>query len=386
MKALYALFIASLIGVALFLLPAQPARAQTSGGKFEGQIVNGTKDAPITNSANLTVTLLSAPLGATVPLSVTTRADANGRFVFTNLDTMTTTRYAVLATYKELDYYSDVVTFSENQTTQPITVTIHETTEDVSAVRVSQTHFIVEVVPGSLGVTQIIVLQNTSDRTYIGKPLLGPHRATLTLPILAGASNLQFENPEAGATTLVGSTVLTYTLPVYPGMDQIVYAYELSYTSSNYPFRLTMPFDSAQVRILLADVGGTINSTQFATPAPFSAPTGQKFLQTTMTNVTAGTTLNATFTKLPAGAEAPAQIPDQNTLAIALGIVGAVALAVFALLIRPFLNRRKQSPRDEILEEIVALDDDFEAGKIAEEEYRAERAELKAELKELDEE
>ncbi len=45
-----------------------------------------------------------------------------------------------------------------------------------------------------------------------------------------------------------------------------------------------------------------------------------------------------------------------------------------------------QAPNErmELLQDIADLDDDFEAGKITQEEYKKERAELKAKLLELD--
>lgn len=377
--------------------PQPRADAQAGGqGKIEGQIAEGTKDAMLSSANGLTVTLHSAAMGATSTISQTTRSDANGRFAFSNLDTISTTRYLLITNYGGVEYFSDILSFDTNQTTLPVTLTVFETTTDPSAIRVSQTHFVFDVGTRMFDVTQIIAVQNAGDRTYIGASSLGPHHATLVLPILPGAQNVQFDRPDADATTLRGDTVLTYTLPFLPGNDQIVYSYALPFIPPTYRFNLKLPFDTAKFRILFPDVGATFQSAQLSAPSPFPTQSGQKFLLSSADNLTAGTTINATFANLPAAIAAPpsgssttiSPVTDISQLVggIVLGIAG---LAAVVLLLYPLLRRRAATAqpthnhRMELLQEIADLDDDFEAQKISEAEYKAQRAQVKAELLEL---
>ncbi len=355
-----------------------------ANGTLEGQIVNATKDAPITSAANLTVTLMSATANMTMPITVTTRSDTSGKFTFSKLDTTPNTRYLLTTLYQDVDYFSEVLAFPANQNVLTATLPILETTTDAKVVSAQQTHFIINVAPGALSVLQIVVLMNSSDRAYIGKPLAGPHRATLNLPILAGARNLEFESREIGAATLVGDGVLTYTLPIYPGPDQIVYGYEVPVTSSAYPFNLKMPFDSAQFRVLFQDIGGTINSAQLGKPAPFVTQDGQKYLAATATNVAAGTTIQATFTNLSGTGE------SESGVALSPQLLAAIGLAIFAFGagtgLTLFLRRnRSNKRRDELLKLIAHLDDQFETGAIDEARYQRRRDKAKEELEELGE-
>ena len=59
----------------------------------------------------------------------------------------------------------------------------------------------------------------------------------------------------ADDSTLRGTESLSYTLPIVPGSDQIVYTYQLPFTPPTYNFNLKVPFDTDKFRILLADVG-----------------------------------------------------------------------------------------------------------------------------------
>ncbi|MGE5262839.1 MAG: hypothetical protein ACM3S0_05625 [Acidobacteriota bacterium] len=408
-KVLGALAASILVALLFMALPLPPAHAQTptgGAGKIDGQLVDGTKDANLANTAGLTITLHSAAAGATSTISQTAQADANGRFAFSNLETISSTRYLLIANYQGVDYYSDILNFDQNQTTLPVSMTVYETTTDPAAIKITQTHFVFDVQTRQFNVLQIIAVQNSTDRAYIGPPGsgVGPHRTTIGLPFLAGAQNLQFDNPAADDSTLRGTESLSYTLPIVPGSDQIVYTYQLPFTPPTYNFNLKVPFDTDKFRILLADVGGTIQSTQLTAPAPFPTQSGQKFMLSSMDNVKAGTVVSASFVNLPATvadqtpstanpATSPAATSTNNNMQVVGGVVlGIAAVAALGLLAYPILRRRRAQAapassdanlRMELLQDIADLDDEFEAKKITEEEYRARRAELKSELLEL---
>lgn len=399
---------AFLLALGLLAVPMPGALAQTptsGNGKMEGQVVEGTKDGTLSLGNGVTITLYTAPAGATTTISQTAQTDPNGRFSFSNLDTITTTRYLLMANYMSVNYFSDILSFAQNQTTLPVTMTVYETTTEPSVVQVAQTHVVFDVQTRQFNVLQIVALQNNSDRTYVGNTAIGPHRISLTLPFLAGAQNIEFDNPEANDSTIRGDKVMSYTLPIVPGSDQIVYNYTLPFTPPSYSVTLTLPFDTAKFQLLLADVGATIQSAQLSAPAPFPTQGGTNFILSSADNVKAGTTVSATIANLPAtvaeptpGAgspSAPAPVPTSNNLQVVGGIVlGIAALAAIGLLVYPIMKRRNAQAarampsatanrRLELLQEMADLDDDYEAQKISETEYRERRARLKAELLDL---
>jgi hypothetical protein len=199
-----------------------------------------------------------------------------------------------------------------------------------------QTHLILDVRNRSFNVVQIVVVQNTGDRTLFA----GPNQATLQLPVLPGAQNVQFDQQDADQTTIRRGDLLTYTLPFVPGSDQIVFTYAIPYAPPSYQFSLKLPFDSPRVRLLLADVGATIASSQFAAPSPFQAQGGQKYLLSVAENVRAGTVLNATFANLPASVADTTRPANQSEQLVAGLVLGVSALLASALLIYPIARRR----------------------------------------------
>ena len=209
-----------LVALALLALPTPRAHAQTSGqGNVQGQIVNGTKDAKPSSTAGLTVTLYVADMNAQSTITKTAQADTNGRFAFSNIQFISTTRMLATANYLGIDYASDILAFDGITTTVPASVTVYETTTDPSVVQVAQTHFVVDVQTGLLNVLEVVQVTNGSDRAFVGTDAIGPHRITLPMPILAGATDIQFESQDADATTIRGTRVLSYTLPFQPGNE-----------------------------------------------------------------------------------------------------------------------------------------------------------------------
>ena len=396
------------VAFALLALPLPRALGQTGGqGKIEGQIVNGTKDAQPASTASLTVTLMYAAQGATSLVTQTAATNASGKFVFANLDTISTTRYLVTARYADVEYYSDLLAFTEpNSTTLPAAITVYDSTEDPAAVQVLETHLVMDVQPPWFVIQQIVVVENLEDRIYVGKAI-GPHRMSLSLPILAKAINIQFDDQTVDQTTLRGDGVLTYTLPIAPGKDQVLFQYAVPYTAPTYEFNLPLPYTIARLGVYLKDVGATVQSQQLSpAPSPMgTVPNAPKLIAVAGDKFAAGTVIKATIDKLPAapaptGQTAPRNEPAPSSLpvspqTIGLVVLGAAGAAAIALLVYPILRRRRQGPEEEeeteedprqdLLQEIAELDDAFEAGDISESEYKDQRAALKAKLAEMEE-
>lgn len=397
-----------LLAFALMAMPAPQASAQSTGpGKIEGQITNNTKDAKPSSTANLDVTLVTIPVSATTMLTTTGKADAAGKFSFSNLETVSTTRYFVTTNYGSVDYFSDLLTFSSPQsTTLATTIPVYESTDDPSVVKVTQTHIVFDVQTPWLAVQEIIAMENTSDRVYIGKAA-GPHRLTMTVPLLPKAIDVQFDDPNIQNSVLLGDMVLTYTLPIGPGQDQIVFQYAVPYTPPNYDMVLNLPYGSDKFGMYMPDVGATITSQQLqVAPNPMGNTAGApKFLAMSGANFAAGTTVKATINNLPSSpisgtvpsgnstaANTPA-IVDNNSQIIGLAVLGVAALAAIGLLAYPVIRRRNEraaaavasssSDRMDLLQQIADLDDDHESGKVTDAEYQEKRTALKAKLVEL---
>ena len=394
-------------------VPQANAQAPTLNGKVQLQVANGTKDAKSPDLSKLPVTLYIADMNAQSIVTQTATTDAKGSAVFSNLNPMTSTRYLALARYNNIDYVGEVFSFDAGATTQPITVTVYETTTDSSAIQIAQAHLILDIQTKAMNVTEIIQFTNLGDRTFIGANPIGssPHRATLLLPTLVGATEILFDDPDIDASTLRGVGMLTYTMPIQPGNDQIIFTYGVVYNPPNYELAIKMPYDVPTLRILMSDVGEKLTSSQLSPMTQFPTQMGANFLQTSMSNIAKGTEIKATITNLPetvAGSTmpttgtsttggAPTTAPADNSQVIGYAVLGAAAIAAIGLIVYPLTQRRSHtravetepvampmSKRELLLQSIADLDDDHEAGKVSDATYTEERARLKAKLADLE--
>lgn len=395
----------AIVTLGFILIPLPNVQAQSSTqGKIEGIVVNATKDAALGSTANLTVTLMSLAQGATSIITQTTQTDAEGRFVFTNLDTTSTTRYLATTRYADVEYYSNILAFASDVTSLSTTISVYESTDNPDVVKILETHLIMDVQAPWLVVQQIIVLENTSDRVYVNRANV-PHPPTLLLPIPAKAIDVQFDDQTVDQTTLRGDGVLTYTLPIGPGKDQIIFEYAVPYTAPKYEFNLPLFNDVGRLVLYLVDVGATIQSQQLS-PAPNpmeGTPGAPKLVVVAGEKLAAGTTVQAVLDKLPAastGSSSPTTttaVPFGNTQTITVVLIALAAGVLAALIAYPLLRKRHhiaaeededeeddtRDARTELLKQIAALDDAFEAGEIGEAEYKVQRAALKSRAKEM---
>lgn len=392
----------AILTLGLFFIPLPNAHAQSSTqGKIEGIVVNATKDAALGSTANLTVTLMSLAQGATSIITQTTHTDAEGRFVFTNLDTTSTTRYLATTRYADVEYFSNILAFASDVTSLSTTISVYESTDNPDVVKILETHLIMDVQAPWLVVQQIIVLENTSDRVYVNRANV-PHPPTLLLPIPTKAIDVQFDDQTVDQTTLRGEGVLTYTLPIGPGKDQIIFEYAVSYTAPKYEFNLPLFNDVGRLVLYLVDVGATIQSQHlFPAPNPMEgAPGTPKLIVVAGEKLTAGTTVQAILDKLPAASSASTTTTawsSSNTSMTTIVLIALAAGVLATLIAYPLLRKRhhlkaeededeEDAPLDartELLKQIAALDDAFEAGAIGEAEYKAQRATLKTRAKEM---
>lgn len=403
----------AMLAFAVMLLPVSHAEAQapTGNGKIEGLITNSSKDAKPASAANLDIVLVTVPASATSMITTTSKSDGNGKFSFSNLDTVSTTRYFVTTNYGSVDYFSDLLTFSSPQsTTVQANFSIYESTEDPSVLKVTQTHIVLDVQTPWLAVQEILALENTSDRVYVGKAV-GPHRFTVSVPLLPKAIDVQFDDPNVQDSILVGDGVLTYTLPIGPGQDQIVFQYAVPYIPPNYDFVMNLPFALDKFGLYMPDMGATITSKQLtAAPNPMGNTAGApKFLAMAGSGFSAGTSIKATINNLPSvpvSGTAPSGSGSTTTVPIAAGdnsqtigliVLGIAGVAAIGLLAYPVLRRRSEraalvekqagapanNERMDLLQQIADLDDDHETGKVTDAEYQEKRAALKAKLVEL---
>jgi len=365
---------------------AQPTARATGQGAIAGTLVNGT--AGEKSPGNLALTLYAvAPDRSAIMFTRTVTSDAGGEFVFDQLDPSPMTLYAVQAEYLKANYFSDLLTFAHGGLTLTVPITVYETTTDASALRVEQMHLFFEFAPGRATVSQLSIVSNLGDRAYIAAD-----GVSARFPLPSNATNVSFEDGVLGGRYQPVAGGFADTEAVLPGVGatQILFSYDVPYDGKKLDLNLTTAYPVRSVNVLAPEGGVQLSSAQLSA-AGTRATQGGNMLNFVGGSLAAGQSLALQLSGAPAFAPTEASAEGVSPLLIASAILLLAAAGIVAFV---WLRQQRAASelaevedvdarREELLDAIAALDDDFEVGRVRESDYRRERATLKAELVEL---
>ncbi len=302
-----------------------------------------------------------------------TTAGADGAFEFAQVDLQPGRIFFASVEYDGVTYTSEFSVVEEDQTALETTITLYETTTDVTNLSIERAHIFFEFpAPGLVQVIHLYVISNHSDRTVTASAA-GEAMAAFDLP--EGYTNLTFQQGEMGDEYISTESGFGVTRPIVPGEDyQLLFAYEL-------PFARRLDF---QVSFALP-VGATI----IFLPEQGYSVRGEDLQE-------AGTqAVNEAIYKLYAGL--PVSAGDALELQVSrsgLGVpldaglyIGAGAFLAALGGVMYWLRRGSDAPSHDspeaLMDAMIALDDQYAADEIKEDMYRQQREELKARLRSL---
>ena len=353
-------------------------------GTVRGQVVNQTAGAATPGGLPVTLHGFEAE---TLMTTLTTTTAADGGFAFDAVDFAPGRQFVVTTEYQGVTYSSDPASFTPGAETATLELPlpVYETTSDDSQLTIAQAHMFLEFVePESVTVGELYVFSNRGDKTLVAE---GDQPLQFSLP--EGATDLNVQGGRLDETFFRndrGFAVL-WSIPPGEATSQMLYSYRLPYDGA---LNFAQPVDYAldNVNVLVSDLGVTVSGPQLQSLGvqDFQGEQFQNFSQGALApgdtfafEVSGQPGSSATGGGAMPGGAASA-LTDTSGLAVGLG-----ALALALLGIGFWLYRRQPralgGTREELLQALAELDDDYAAGEVAEAEYRRERQQLKDELK-----
>lgn len=347
--------------LALGWMSVARAQAQTPR-QIEGQLQNGTHDAPASSVADVPVTLFQ--ITAAGPVTVTQQTDAEGNFSFTNVIS-DANAYFTRVDYAGLRYFSEILP-QDVAGVNPITMTVYETQTLPANFTLERVHLILDVQPKRFNGLELVQVTNPGDRAFL-----------MPLPIPDKTSDVQFQDIRE-ETIVKRQEDGTILYPVLPTTTEILYGVVLPFTPPDYRLQIPLRTPVSGFSILVSKTSdAVITGSNLVAGAPFTSQSGQEYLVYSAPGQPAGASFSATLTNLP-GADNTATL---QAIALGAGGIGGLALLTYPLYRRRSSKKTAQvSERVLRLESLARLDDAFEEGKLDETEYRAQRELLKAEL------
>jgi hypothetical protein len=236
---------------------------------------------------------------------------------------------------------------------------------------------------GNYNVLQLLTAHNASDRSYVGAPnpaAPGPP-PTLELPIPAGATAFSPMQGLANGLTAAPDGLVASTDPIQPGNTDVSYIYNIAVPRSGWGMSLPVIYATSKFDVLV-DPGLTLSGPGLTLRKSVTI-NKKDYRDYEGAGLAPGTTLNATI--------APA---SSTSATLYLGLGALLVLIVASAVGVPRLLRKHRKPgaepsergepepreREQLIEEIAALDEAHAAGSVEEGDYAAQRAELKDRL------
>ena len=247
------------------------------------------------------------------------------------------------------------------------------------------------------GVLTVINVDNRGDRIWI-PDLSDPNLTGLDLlrfNLPEGYSDLAIESELPNGNVLEIPTGFALTNPVPPGEAAILISYIIPYEGDGFDFTLKLPYGADQVRTLLPDDAGEISAEGFGTLEPVVVA-DNVFNQFEGDNYAKGDEVLISYSGLPQPKLLQTVSDFFQGRTYVVVIIWIIGVAMLGILVWAIYSSRKRSHqyadddgelvgRSDFLAEIAALDDEFEANKIDEDEYNEQREELKRLILEFDE-
>ena len=323
-----------LLATLSLLVPMSIGVWAQGSGVIEGQVLNATPGGATVENVTITLWILDGQEQKVLQEETT---DGEGKFRFQGLDTEGYS-YQLQVDHQGVSYWSDVATFSEGEDTLSIPVTVYDTTTDDADLWVEKAHLILDFQAGTILLQEVQILLNNGNKTYVSPG--GEGGETIHFPLPQGAANLQLMKGMMACCVAQTEKGFAYTRPVFPGVQEFFFSYELPYQSPSYTLSKEIAYPTSSLDVLVADVGVEVTAPGLTAQEPLSLQ-GRRYLHLTGQGLTPADGLTLVFNNLPVETR-PA---EPATTASAPGVLAKVVMglgtvAVLLALAYPFLKRR----------------------------------------------
>jgi hypothetical protein len=236
--------------------PAAATRPATHGA-LTVRAVQGTAGGPAVGELPVVVELLQNNQ-LIDKFDAKTAADGTLRVDTIPLDLVVTP--VVKVTYHGVEYTGAGGVIDAAHAEQQVQVPVFETTEQAPAWTVKMQHVMLEPTVSGMRVTDMLAIENPSDRAWIGTPGKTSKRRTLSFALPAGAKDVQLGGGLHDCCTVVEDGKIVDSMALVPGVSQYRISYTLPVSGGNAELAFATPAPVGHLMVFIPDDGSTVSA------------------------------------------------------------------------------------------------------------------------------
>lgn len=354
-------------------------QAASIGGRVTGLVTNASgAELP----EDLEITLRGFDEFEEV-ITLTTVLGPEGQFEFEDIGLEPEFVFFVETEYQGTAFGSEFYLVQPNDSSLNLSFDIYETTTDTSDLVIDRVHVFFEFsTPEVVQVINLVSISNRGDDMVVSERAIEPN-LRFTLP--EGASNLSFQQGGIGQPYVTTAEGFGDPSAVAPGESayQILYAYELPYAKGvEWVQPLTLPTELVVAFLPAGRFSAESAALQAGGAETFDDIAYQVYVGT---GLAAGDQVDLSISGSSSASGPDFSLPP-NSLTIAIG-AGGFIFSLLSIWIWFFQKSGgdigANNSQEAVMDEIIALDQAFEAGELDQAVYQQHRAELKDILQKL---
>ncbi|MCA9285951.1 MAG: hypothetical protein KDA22_12080 [Phycisphaerales bacterium] len=237
--------------------PATNAPAGTGGadesalGAIAVRVIQGTPDGPPLGAMPLDIELYHR--GQLID-TISTATDEHGVVLAENLPVGIGIQPIVRTRYGDLTYQVEGGVMDAAHRHQQIDLVCYEPTDQAPDWRVKMRHVIVDQIPIGLRVTEVMVIENPAERTWIGAAGFGPKRVTTAFLLPKGARDVTLGQGfhDWCCSTLANGALMNH-LPLMPATTEMRYSYVLPAEDGHVTLDISAPAEVDSTMVLVPE-------------------------------------------------------------------------------------------------------------------------------------
>ncbi len=359
-----------------------------------GTAINGTEGGPAPLAMPISLHAIDPVAGRVATYSATT--DDEGKFTFDHVLPVAGGNYVLVMDYEGMRY-SELLESTDLDS--PVDFTVYEITRDIGAIAVQRQAMIIADVDQrnrEIQALEVLSLNNGAGRTLL------PELTNITNPadinflrfsLPPEARDLSVQSSLPGGDIIPMGTGFAVTAPVPPGEHEVTYTYRFPYQGDGAVFNQRLIQGADEYQVLAPDSLSQIQVSPLE-PKPRVNVGGVSYLVWEAEQIPPGQGITLQISRLPQPSLTDRSIDYLSGVELWLTTIPVtLALALGALLVwawfraprpaRPIvaIDAEDQARRQSLVQAVALLDERFEGGQVAENEYRSRRQELMEQLR-----